>query len=335
MKLLKSTRLEIPKLFFVSDKAELAELPLGVPFILGEPGLENYLIRILEYEILYQAALKSGYKFNFKKILKEQGYDDLIDFGYGNTVYMDYTTDGYIDEDFDIRELEILSKDSTNVLKEFIKDSSVYVDIQKIKNLNIFPVWLEKIEDAISTNLHNFATFNDQMYNKKLKGMYGSLEMSAPARNLIVIDISGSIPRGVTATTLTLSKNLAESFFADILVTGSYSTLYTYEELEGVSVNDMYQNGTGNEQKQFKALLSGERRVYNTVIGFGDNHSPCEGWGGSGGISRKQGKKLCTWEVNKMISFHTTSNFHLAGYLDWFNCEDVENVSDWVQYLDN
>ena len=69
------------------------------------------------------------------------------------------------------------------------------------------------------------------MYNKKLEGMYGALDLVSPSKNLLVVDISGSIPKGVSSTLLALSKSLSETFYADLLITGSKSTLYAYEEL--------------------------------------------------------------------------------------------------------
>ena len=50
------------------------------------------------------------------------------------------------------------------------------------------------------------------MYNKKLEGMYGSLDLVTPDRNLIIIDISGSIPKAVSTTCLILSKKFGRKF---------------------------------------------------------------------------------------------------------------------------
>jgi hypothetical protein len=44
-------------------------------------------------------------------------------------------------------------------------------------------------------------------------------------------------------------KNLAENFFADILITGSKTTLYDYAELDKLNIDTIYQeNGTDNDQ---------------------------------------------------------------------------------------
>lgn len=333
IKLLESTKLTLPKVYFITNREEIKDLPIGVPFIYGDKKREPYLIRILEYEVLYLQALKSGYPFNFKQILKDNGFLDIEDFGYGDSVYMEFTTEGLINEDGTLNEFTKL-EDSEESFKRYIKDSAVYVDVQKLKELNVFPIWLDTIEKAIHTNIHNFAVFNNNMYNKKLEGMYGGLELTSPNKNLIIIDISGSIPRGVSSTCLNLAKNLAETFYADLIITGSISTLYNYEEIYKLDVEKAYENGMNNDQAYFKKIVSEDERHYKTAIVFGDNDSPCNSWNsGDKQISIADGKKLCKWKVDKLISFHTKGTDHLAAYGTWFSPIEEERISEWVKYL--
>jgi hypothetical protein len=343
MKLLLSEKFELPKVYFISDREQIEEVPPGVPFIFGDAKDEQYLIRILEYEVLYQEAIKSGFPFNFKRILKENGYEDIYDMDYGNPAFIKLKTDGdptgtrYIDE----KEFRLSSSEGRSKFKEFVKDSSVYVDIQKLKALNVFPLWLNTIEEAVSTNIHNFAVFNNNMYNKKLEGMFGSLDLVSPSRNLIIIDISGSIPRAVSSTCLALSKNLAETFYADLLITGSKSTVYAYENLHELNIDTIYdENGMDNDQVYFKKLVTSDERKYKTAIVFGDNHSPGWDWSnkynrGTKTISDKDGKKMCRWEIEKLISFHTSryETKEIAGYAVWFEPAKIERIHGWVEYL--
>lgn len=337
MKLLISKKFKLPVLYLITDREDIKKLPIGVPFIYGDASIENKLIQILEFEILYQTAIATGLPFNFKQILKDAGYKDLQDFWWNNTVYIDYATGKDVDSSYFELSTDI-STDKT-LFDKFIKDSAVYVDIKKIKDLNVFPLWLNKIEEAISTNIHNFAVYNPNMYNKKLEGVYGSLDLVAPDRNLIIIDISGSIPKGVSSTCLALSKNLAESFYADLLITGSKSTLYSYENLCELDVERIYdENGMDNDQVWFKKLVSSEVKNYKTAIVFGDNHHPGDRWtntynSGTKTISDEDGKKLCKWNVDKIISFHTTSSTEIAGYARWFDTKEIERMKDWVKYL--
>lgn len=333
MKILKSKKIKIPEVFFITDRSEIKELPIGVPFILGRKRDEEYLVRILEYEVLYQQAIKSGYPFNFKQILKDNGFLDVQDFGYGDSVYMEFTTEG-LPEEIEFADLSTLRAQG-GVFKEFIKDSAVYVDITKLKELNVFPVWLDKIEDAVYQNIHNFATFNPNMYNKKLEGMYGGIELAAPNRNLIIIDISGSIPRGVSSTCLALAKNLSETFYADLMITGSITSMYPYENLHELNIDTIYdENGMNNDQAYYKQLISSEEKHYQTCICFGDNDEPGHDWTRADKtISNEDGKKLNKWKINKVISFHTRGTDYLAGYCRWFTPDSEERIADWVKYL--
>lgn len=336
IKLLESTKFEIPKVFLVTERVELKEIPIGVPFIYGDSYLEETLIRLLEHEVLYQNAIKTGYPFNFRKILEDNGYLSINDFKPENTTYLDYSSEDNLKDDFEIERLKKLDKYNTSHFYNFIRDSSCYVNIEKIKSLNIMPTWLDRIEESIATNIHNFSVFNPNMYNKKLEGIYGAIEMSSPARNLIIIDISGSIPRGVSSTCLALAKNLAESFYADLMITGSITTLYKYEEIHTLDVRSVYEiNGMNNDQYHFKKLLTSEKKVYKTVIAFGDDDSPNYVWNNRRDIPMTdvEGRKINLWEVDHLISFHTKTDKTVASYGRWFSPKSTENIKDWVKYL--
>lgn len=340
MKLLESLKFKIPRVYFITEREEIKEIPVGVPFIYGDENIREDMIRLLEYEVLYQEAMQSGFPFNFRKILRDNGYTDLVDYEYSHPIYMELTTEGLITEEEDLKDVELKDlKKGSGAFKKYCKDSIAYVDLEKLKNLKVFPVWLETIEDAVHTNIHNFAVFNNNMYNKKLEGMFGSLDLVSPERNLLVVDISGSIPKGVSSTLLALSKNLAETFYADLLITGSKSTLYQYENLYDLDINKIYEeNGMDNDQTYFKRLVEREERRYKTAIVFGDNHSPGQEWSNKYNkktktISRSDGKKLCKWKIDKLISFHTNNTKHIAGYGEWFEPKEVEKIGDWVKYL--
>jgi hypothetical protein len=348
MKLLKSKRFDLPAVYFITDREKVREIPPGVPFIYGDSEAEKHLIRILEYEILFEKAKKSGYPFNFKKILLHEGFIDIIDFEYDHPLYFEFTSEGLDRETEDGESTEFSDlgsfDENKKMFQQYIKDSAVHVDIEKLKSLNVFPLWLDTLEKAVYTNIHNFAAFNNNMYNKKLEGMYGGIDLIAPSKNLIVIDISGSIPKGVSATCLALAKNLTETFYSDLLITGSKSTLYTYENLHTLNIETIYEeNGMDNDQIVFKKLVTDDIRAYKTAIVFGDNHTPCQTWSNEYNkntkfISREEGKKFCKWTVEKVISFHTTckpGQKNLAGYADWFSPKETEYIDNWVNYLND
>lgn len=334
MELLKSKKFEIPVIYYITDREEIKDLPIGIPFIYGKEKEKEAIIRLLEYEVLYRAALKTGYPFDFKKILKENGYDDIRSYSFTDCPYMEYNTDpeALITERYTMKPLN--SKAGYNLFSNFIKDGSVYVDIQALKNLKAFPIWMEDLEDSLTENINTFATFNPYLYNKKLDGIYGDITLTPPPKNLVIIDISSSIPRAASATSLALARNFSESYYADLLITGSDSVLYPYEEVHKLDVTTIYETiGMNNECFDFRNLLFNTERKYGTAIVFGDNHDPSYGWQGEANLSIKDGKKLNKWNIKKVISLHTRSNTLLAGYARFFEPKEIKHIKDWIKFL--
>lgn len=337
MKLLKSDKFTLPRLYFIDDRSKIKDIPPGTQFIYGDPSVEEYIIRLLEYEVLYKKAVKSGLPLKFKQILLDNGFTDLKDFNWCNTTFVDYDTSG----DINLIDTNQIGDGTSFIdspgLAEYIKDSVAVLDIQKVKELNLMPIWLEDMDKAVHTNIHNFLQFNPNMYNKKLGGMYGGITFESPKKNLVILDISPSIPKGIGSTWLVLAKQKAETCFADIMITGRKTILVDYNDLHTLDIDRAYElYGGGQERKMFKALVTAERKVYGTAIVTGDNNHPGDAWGrGDSYISDTDGKKICKWEVDKILSFHTTSETELAGYARWFDVkeEDITRIKDWVKYL--
>ena len=347
MKILKSRKgIPIPTLFLVTDREAIKDVPVGVPYFYGNAELESAIIEILEYEVLYQKALSTKLPFDFELLLEEQGFDKkaarcntniMSSFGSRNT------TGSPLNENSD-------------ELSKYVAKRSVYVDVGVIKALNVFPVWMDVLEEAIGVNISSFATFDTNMYNKKLEGMYGGIRLESPNKNLIIIDISSSIPRQVSQTILTLAQNMCLSFYADLMITGGKTTLYDYEDVQHLDVASIYRtNGTDNDQKDFKRLLSTTEKKYDTLICFGDEDDPGYPWStGTEIISQEEGRALNKWTVNKIISFHAFQGqevrynmrngdirwdyFYvkddIAGYARWFTpLGETVIMKDWVKYL--
>lgn len=336
IKLLSSKKVKIPKIFFITSRDEIKQIPRGVPFIYADKEAEDYIVRIFEYEVLFQAAVKTGLPFKFKEILLSNGYLDLEDFRYSHPIYCDFTS-GDSPLSHDHEELTKLDG-SIPEIKDYIKDSSVHVDIQQLKNLHIFPTWLEDTEKGLSANI-NFI-FNPVSYNKKYDGFYGAYETANPKKNLIITDLSGSVPKGCSSIFLAMSKYLSTTFYADLLVTGSKSTLYDYSEIESLNIDTIYSdNGTDNDQTYFLKLISTEKQ-YNTCIVMGDNHSPCDNWENKYNkktkcITRDELQATCRWKVENLICFHTSDNLVIPGYGECFKTENVTHIKNWVRYLNN
>lgn len=335
MELLTSKKFKLPILYFITDRNDIKALPIGVPFLYGNERDKQYFIQLLEWEVLYQRAVQTKLPFNWEKILRDNGYKPIYG-PQGHPVFFDYK-ESEVDYDkieADIIDLSSIKKDNGD-FANYINDCTAIIDTNKLKDLKVFPVWLDKIEKAIETNIHNFALYNPNMYNKKLEGMYGTLEFVSPDRNLIICDISGSMTKSIATFILLYSKTMAETFYADILVTGAISVVYPYELIHTLNVDEVYSEvGRGNEGNIFKELVA-EEKSYKTAIVFGDNDHP--GRYTTKRISDEDGKKLCKWKIDKVISFHKDSDTELAGYARWFSVpkSNIEHISKWVKYLNN
>jgi len=334
MEQLKSKKFKLPILYFITDREEIKDIPIGIPFIYGDEEYKEDIIRILEYEILYQKAISTGLPFDFKKILKDEGYDLRYDLGGFETVYMDIQTEDNITllSDLDC-DLQPFSRSSIP-FKEYVKDGTAQLDIQKIKDLKNFPIWLEDIEKAVNTNIHNFITFNSNMYNKKLEGMYGGIEFNSPKRNLLSYDISVSIPNSIGTSFLILAKWMGETFYADIIITGRHTIFIPYEELHKLNIEEIYAtHGNSQESAEYRKLITSSDKQYATCIAFGDFHSICQSWGVGKHINSDEGKKLCKWNIDKLISFNKDSNEHITGFAEWFSPKETIIIKDWMKYL--
>jgi hypothetical protein len=178
------------------------------------------------------------------------------------------------------------------------------------------------------------------LYNKKLDLCAGGVELNTPEKNLIIIDISGSIPIAISKAILLLSKTMATQFYADLLITGSKSTLYDYTEIDSIDVATIYnENGMDNDRVYFQKIVS-QYRKYNTVICFGDEDSPTTCWCNAynkrlKAMTVEEGKAINKFEVKRILSFHTKSHKTIAKYASWFICDDIKFEENWVTYLDN
>ena len=332
IKLLQSHKIKIPVVYLVENDDDLIELPLGIPFIRANMRDYKKCVQMLEWDILYQSAIETGLPFDWDKLLRENGYKPQH-FDVATSFIGDLETKGNLSGEA-VEPIEYIKIDSS----EFLNDSRYKVDLETLRELKLLPIWINDIEEAVKENISNAMIFNPTLYTKKLGLPLGDFEYGALNKNVIIIDISGSIPRNVSKTTLILAKTFAEQFYADLLITGSKSTLYDYSEIDSLDVDEIYtENGMDNDQQWFKKLMK-QPRKYKSVICFGDDHQPGYPWSNrynrrTRNISEEQGIELCKWDVAEVISFHTTSYERIAGYARWFDTKNITHITDWVKDL--
>lgn len=324
MKLLKSKRgIKLPIIYMINNRDELEDIPIGIPYIIGDEKEYDSIVKTIEFEVLLKSALATGLKFRWHRLLEEKGFENIF---FESLAYSDGTSDnsgGTI----------VNRKTVAELVKEF--GASYVVDIEVLKNLEILPHFYEDLEKALERNIQGGYEFNPSLFNKRLGIAVGETQVSNVKTNLIVMDVSGSIPVSIAQTNLSLAKTMCAQLNADLLITGRISTLFEYDDIDSMDINEIYRtHGRNNDQVYFKKIVSKDYRKYGTVIVFGDDHHPGQGWDGGVRITDDEGKKLCKWEVDKIISFHTHSDCDLAGYAKWFNCNDITYMENWVTYFE-
>ncbi len=322
MKLLQSNRVSLPILYLIEDESELLKLPFGVPYIRNSIKVYDEVVRLLEFQVLLKSAIATRFPFNWKKLLEENGFGKKISREVEESKVCKHTE----------------NEEEGEYVGDFIESTMYIVDVEYLKNLKILPTWFTDIETAVKENIMNSILYNPSLYNKKLDLCSGSVELSTPEKNLIIIDISSSIPKAISKAVLLLAKTMASQFYADLLITGSKSTLYDYTEMDRLDVTTIYsENEQDNDQIWFLKLINIYRK-YNTVINFGDSDYAGHNWqntynSGTKRINEEEGKKLNKWEVNQIIDFHTRDSEQLSGYVRWFTCSNIEQKKKWVHYL--
>lgn len=334
IKLIQSPRLQLPIVYLVETQKDLLTLPLGVPFIRGKLNEYDNCVQMLEFEVLWKSMKATGFKFKWEEILARNGFKNTWKYGIAKSsgcleVFEsdeDWREAGKIDG-----KVKLENPDEVVDISHHLNEISYKVNIDVIKELKLLPSWLDDIEKAISENILNSVTYNPALYTKKLGLPLGGVEFNTARKNLIIIDISGSIPNGIAGTMVSIAKTLVEQFYADIVITGGKSVLYEYDKIDQLNATKIIKElGRNNDQKYFVNLVK-EPRKYKTAIVFGDNDYPGYKWStGDRKIEVNDGKKLCKWEVDEIISFHTHDNTRIAGYGCWFNTPKVTHIDNWV-----
>jgi len=336
IKLIQSSRLKLPIVYLVETQKELQSLPLGIPFIRAKLSEYDNCVQMLEFEVLWKSMKESKFTFKWAEILAKNGFVNTWKYGIARSSGCPEVTTS--DKDWrdsgKVNKVDGKFNNETGMMgvSTFLNDISYKVDIEVIKELKLIPSWLMDIEQAISENILNSVTYNPALYTKKLDLPLGGIEFNTAEKNVVIIDISGSIPPSISGTMITIAKTLSEQFFADVVITGSISVLYEYDQIDSLDAKVVYKKvGSNNDQAYFIKLLS-EPRKYKTAIVFGDEDSPGYRWNYSTDktISDEDGKKLCKWEVKEIISFHTHNHKKIAAYGRWFNTTNVTHIDNWV-----
>ena len=231
---------------------------------------------------------------------------------------------------------------------EFFKDSTEYIKLEKLMELGMLPQFMSDTIKAIEVNLSN-NTWQDG-WSKKLQAPVGEYAYSENRDNLIILDISGSIPRGVSSTMLGIVDMLRTNCAADLIITGGTSEYFDKdEELDRPEVIRA-RIGLGNEAYDFAQILVNHilGRQWGNVIVFGDQDTPwtthdgksyfdfdhVEGWYAGSWLRHiivEMQPMIKGTEVSKLLCYDLRNNGHykcIPGYGRW-----AEEFADSIEYV--
>lgn len=239
----------------------------------------------------------------------------------------EFCGDGYHEE----------AEDAVVKLEEFCADELSHVNVEQLQALGFLPAFMSDVADAIRTNLLTSMRWRDG-WNKRLGCALGDFSVGTKAPNLIILDISGSIPSGISATMLELVDSLRSQAEADLIVTGG-SSYYWPASAELPTPGWIRANvSCDNEAVMFYRILR-ERlagRHFGNVISFGDNDCPVDFAYWQGQVPDEDAAMGIT--VDRVMHFHTWATNTRTGYAKWVhdgnpNVEEVFDTS-WCECME-
>lgn len=307
-----SKKVELPVIYLVENQEDYNTLPKGIPYIIGSKEDLKFITIFLEFQVLYKSCLKTGLKIKWLDMLSRIGYKSNL------RQYTLQSGGEYWNGD----------KGTSNVsVDQFIEDQYL-VNFDKLAELKILPVWLDDIRSSIEANIIDEVIFDPTAFNKQMGMNIGTGAMKHNKKNLLILDISGSIPDAIRLTIIKLSRLMSKKFYADVIFTGGQTIFLEYEEVMTKDIDNITSKiSRNNEGAMYKEIVE-VPRDYNTCICFGDDDSPM-GYNNCGTIKNR-------FTVETLYSLHTDTrkSDKLTGYCKVFRPYTTIKVKDWVTTLD-
>lgn len=355
--------LPLPEIYVCDEPGDSEVLAdAGIPYIKTSMS-DVYIVKVILFRVLERKfphikwrkvlGINSTRRLNVivpgRKVEPDGEAGDLIDeaTGDGGDIDGDIGFDlaaeetkghraSFIAEDY--REFENagveLVADRTVPIDEFCFDEASHVNVETLQSLGFLPKFMDDAADAIRINLENRMRWRE-CWNKRLGAAVGDVGYGTEAANLIILDISGSIPEGISATMLQLVDSLRSQTNAEVIITGSTSMYWgDGEELPDPSwIRDHI--GYGNEAQEFFRILRDHvaGRHFGNVISFGDNDSPYYRFSYD---DTPENNPVIGVQVDRVLHYHTTYPRE-TGYARWVKifCPDAEQVIDtsWCEVM--
>lgn len=220
-------------------------------------------------------------------------------------------------------------------VEDYCFDEASHVNIETLQDLGMLPKFMDDAADAIRINMENRMRWRE-CWNKRLGAAVGDASYATDAANLIILDISASIPEGISATMLQLIDTLRNQAEAELIVTGSVSMYWGKDDELPDPQWIRSHIGYANECVGFLSILEKHvaGRHFGNVISFGDNDSPYYRFGSQ---YNPNSYALPGVTVDRVMHYHTTYEDKETGYARWvgFFCPGAEQVFDtsWCEVM--
>lgn len=342
---------KLPRLY-IAENARDAKICVekSIPFVKwtdGKDSLIRLLLRpVLERKFPYIDWDRTlGPKANFKTIIQQSRASKPISENPVTTTTTDEPHDdhskGEWSEVADISTNErIFNNGPGNAgiakysIEEYMSDTTAQVDLEVLQQLRLMPAFIGDILDCIKINVGSGIYWREG-WNKKRGLAVGRFDSAMQKRNLIILDVSASIPRGIAATMISLIDTLRTQLSADLIITAHISKYYEMDD-ELPSPQEIRRTfRPGQESMMFLDILENhiKGRAYGHVISFGDNDTP---------DYRKL--DLTGTTVEKVHHYHTGKTFYWnrkeklkTGYAKWCDLlgykPQCDFNTDWISFI--
>lgn len=209
-------------------------------------------------------------------------------------------------------------------LEEYAGDLSSSINIEVLQKMRLMPAFIGDIIDCIKVNLTSGIYWREG-YNKKRGLPVGRYDSARQLPNLIILDVSRSIPRGISSTMLMLIDTLRSQVSADLIVTGLRSVFFPMgcdlpspQELRKMVP-------LGQEGYEFMQIMREhvQGRHYGHVFSFGDGDTPAYYLG-------DERYPTVGTTVNAVHHYHTCAPNTPTGYAKW--CDMLAQRPGLVEY---
>lgn len=328
--------IELPRLYIAENKADV-ELAMskGIPFVRWTKGQEA-LIRMLLRPVLermfphinWNKVL--GPKPRFRTKVEMCAADDVTVTNHNDDGATDSNAydegDGMMTEVADVAEgvrtFDLASStermESLSIY-DYVGDMSAYVNIDVLQRLRLMPAFIGDILDCVRLNVGSGMMWREG-YNKRLGLAVGRYDTSGQLPNLIILDVSASIPRGISATMISLIDTLRTQLTADLIITARRSRFYAMGDELPDPDNIRRIFPLGNESAEFINILNDriQGRHYGHVFSFGDNDSPSY-----------EHISLPDTKVEHVHHYHTWGADIKTGYAKWCHMLATQPEADF------